>query len=84
LDLASLSTSSRGGIDSRQQGRATRLDVSQQLRLGESYFFFLPVFFFAFFAFFAFLAICPSAIQSWFNASRPRHAQTHSTPQLQN
>jgi hypothetical protein len=47
----------------------TRLDVSQQRR-GETYFFFLPVFFFAF-AFFAFLAMLPSVIpQDRFNASR--------------
>src|SRR5271163_2294718 len=47
----------------------TRLDVSQQGR-GETYFFFLPVFFFAF-AFFAFLAMLPSVIpQDRFNASR--------------
>jgi hypothetical protein len=41
----------------------TRLDVSQKVMcVGEAYFFFLPVFFFAFLAFLAFLAMLPSTI----------------------
>jgi hypothetical protein len=58
FDLASLTTSNRGNIGSRSAAHAPWCASAKIPCVGEGYFFFLPVFFFAFFAF---LAMLPSA-----------------------